>query len=166
MRLDKYNNPIYNSQDVFNLLYQGKADCLSKIYVDADTDLKKFEHASEILLTDCIPEILSIEEFDKHQQQQWFMPADYCPNLIEQIYEKCQTEEQTNRVSEELEAFIAHNMMDLLFYLKYLVDMFEEHNILWGVGRGSSVSSYVLFLIGIHQVDSLKYNLDWREFLR
>jgi DNA polymerase III alpha subunit len=94
------------------------------------------------------------------------MPEDYCPNLVEMLYGMCTTPEQTTRVSEELEAFIEHGMMDLLYYLKYLIDTLEENEILWGVGRGSSVASYVLYLIGVHKIDSLAYNLDWREFLR
>jgi DNA polymerase III alpha subunit len=53
-----------------------------------------------------------------------------------------------------------------LFYLKYLVDTLRENKILWGVGRGSSVASYVLYLIGVHKIDSLKYNLDIAEFLK
>ena len=69
-------------------------------------------------------------------------------------------------ISEELEAFIQHGMMDLLFYLKYLVDTLRDNNVVWGVGRGSSVASYVLYLIGVHRIDSMKYNLDWHEFLR
>jgi DNA polymerase III alpha subunit len=42
----------------------------------------------------------------------------------------------------------------------------KERNIVWGVGRGSSVASYVLFLIGTHKVDSVKYELDFNEFLK
>jgi DNA polymerase III alpha subunit len=42
----------------------------------------------------------------------------------------------------------------------------RANNIVWGVGRGSSVASYVLFLIGIHKVDSLYYDLPIEEFLR
>ena len=42
----------------------------------------------------------------------------------------------------------------------------HDKNVLWGVGRGSSVASYALFLIGVHKIDSVKYDLDWREFLR
>jgi DNA polymerase III alpha subunit len=42
----------------------------------------------------------------------------------------------------------------------------RKNKIVWGVGRGSSVASYVLFLIGIHKVNSLKYNLDIKEFLK
>jgi DNA polymerase III alpha subunit len=48
----------------------------------------------------------------------------------------------------------------------YLVDFMRENNIVWGVGRGSSVASYVLYLIGVHKVDSIQFDLDWREFLR
>ena len=57
-------------------------------------------------------------------------------------------------------------MLDLLFCLKYIVDTLRENNVVWGVGRGSSVASYVLYLLGVHKIDSIKYNLDWREFLR
>ena len=57
-------------------------------------------------------------------------------------------------------------MMPLLQWLKYLVDTCRANNIVWGVGRGSSVSSFVLFLIGVHKIDSIKYDLDWRDFLR
>jgi DNA polymerase III alpha subunit len=56
--------------------------------------------------------------------------------------------------------------MDLLKYLKYLVDTMRENKIVWGVGRGSSVASYALYLIGVHKVDSIKYQLDINEFLK
>jgi DNA polymerase III alpha subunit len=74
--------------------------------------------------------------------------------------------ENYQRLVEELEEFRARNMLPLLKVLKYLVDTFRKNNIVWGVGRGSSVASYALFLIGIHKIDSIKYNLDWHEFLR
>ena len=71
-----------------------------------------------------------------------------------------------NRVIEEYKAFSDLNMIPMLRYLIYLVDVMRENNVVWGVGRGSSVASYVLYLIGIHKVDSIKHNLDYREFLR
>jgi len=58
------------------------------------------------------------------------------------------------------------NLFNLLKYLKYLVDIMKENNIIWGVGRGSSVSSYVLYKLGVHKIDSMYYNLDVKEFLR
>jgi DNA polymerase III alpha subunit len=42
----------------------------------------------------------------------------------------------------------------------------RKNNILWGVGRGSSVASFVLYLIGIHRINSLFYNLPIEEFLK
>ena len=57
-------------------------------------------------------------------------------------------------------------MLDLLNYMIYLVDFMRENKIVWGVGRGSSVASYVLYLIGVHKIDSLYYDLDVAEFLR
>ena len=70
------------------------------------------------------------------------------------------------RVWEELDAYKERGMHDLLRYMIYLVDYMRENNIVWGVGRGSSVASFVLYLIGIHKINSIQYQLDWREFLR
>jgi len=47
-----------------------------------------------------------------------------------------------------------------------MVDNLRKRNVVWGVGRGSSVSSYVLFCIGINRIDPLKFNLDVGEFLK
>jgi DNA polymerase III alpha subunit len=62
--------------------------------------------------------------------------------------------------------FQERNLFDLLRYLKYLVDTLRANNMIWGVGRGSSVASYVLYLLGVHRIDSMFYDLDAREFLR
>jgi DNA polymerase III alpha subunit len=57
-------------------------------------------------------------------------------------------------------------MIIVLKAMKYLVDTFRENNIVWGVGRGSSVASYALYLIGVHKVDSVKYELPITEFFK
>jgi len=75
-------------------------------------------------------------------------------------------EEEYQRVVTELELFYQYNMIDLLKYVKYLVDTMRKNNIVWGVGRGSSVASYCLYLLGIHKINSLKFNLDIKEFLK
>ena len=41
-----------------------------------------------------------------------------------------------------------------------------QNQVIWGVGRGSSVASFVLYKLGVHKIDSLYYNLDVHEFLR
>jgi len=96
----------------------------------------------------------------------WFIPNDYCPNLVEFLYSQCETPEQTQRVDQELELFIKNGMYDLLHVMKYVVDTLRENNVVWGVGRGSSVASYVLHLIGVHKIDSIKYKLPIEEFFK
>jgi DNA polymerase III alpha subunit len=57
-------------------------------------------------------------------------------------------------------------LFDLLRYLTYLVEIMKSNSIIWGVGRGSSVASYVLYKLGVHRIDSMYYDLDPLEFLR
>ncbi len=96
----------------------------------------------------------------------WFIPKDYCPDLMLHLYDQCETEEQKRRVELELELFIKNGMYDVLHVMKYVVDTLRANNIVWGVGRGSSVASYVLYLIGVHKIDSIKYNLPIEEFFK
>jgi DNA polymerase III alpha subunit len=109
----------------------------------------------------------TIEEFDAANQQQWRMPPEYqSMDIAKWCLDQCSTQAQLQRVGQELMLFQDRNLFDLLRYLKYLVDTMRMHRVLWGVGRGSSVASYVLYVIGIHRVDSLYYNLDITEFLK
>ncbi len=99
-------------------------------------------------------------------KNKWFIPDDYYPNLTEMLYGMCETDEQRDRVSQELELFIKHGIYDVLHVMKYIVDTLRSNNVVWGVGRGSSVASYVLYLIGVHKIDSIKYNLPIEEFFK
>lgn len=171
MNINEYGAVIVNQDELFEAIYSGKIKKIENIFLD-DNCVEQFNSALRQnrdsfapLQQYTVPDE-SLEFFDEANQCTWFMPEDYCPNLVEMLYGMCTTEEQTNRVSQELELFIQHGMMDLLFYLKYLVDTMRENNIVWGVGRGSSVASYVLYLIGIHKIDSIKYGLDIKEFLK
>ena len=95
------------------------------------------------------------------------MPDEY-KQLDIQTYllSKTKNYEQKQRVEQEFAEFEARNMIPMLKFLVYMITELKHNNIMWGVGRGSSVSSYILYLIGVHKVDSLKYELDYKEFLR
>lgn len=109
----------------------------------------------------------SVPEFDAVNHNDWLMPEEYKQLDIAQILlDRCETPEQLQRVGQELLLYQQYNLFDLLRYLKYLVDVMHANKVIWGVGRGSSVSSYVLYLLGVHQIDSMYYDLDPREFLR
>jgi DNA polymerase III alpha subunit len=121
------------------------------------------------LVTWCFPESgnVSIPEFDTVQQQHWHMPEEYKQfDIAEYLLNLCNTQQELQRVGKELLLFQERNLFDLLRYLKYLVDVMTKNHVIWGVGRGSSVSSYVLYKMGVHQIDSMFYDLDASEFLR
>lgn len=69
------------------------------------------------------------------------------------------------RIKDELHVFYKLNLYDLLKTMVYLIDMFKKNKIVWGVGRGSSVSSYILYLLEVHDIDSVQYELDFDDFL-
>lgn len=171
MRINRYGTVYLDNEEIFDNIYFGNLKNLSNVVTDDKTSTQ-FNN-SKNLNKDNFEELKKyieleedIKKFDSLNQQNWFMPKNYCPNLIEQIYAKCKNEKEIDRVNQELDLFKKHNMLDLLFYLKYLVDVMKENNIVWGVGRGSSVASFVLYLIGIHKINSIKYNLDIKEFLK
>lgn len=169
MRLDSFSNPIFNDKDIFDALYQGYQFSDTNIpIVDLSDDIVKLEKLLGFEFVEPFDGKCTREEFDTVLQSDWFMPFDYKTMDIEEwIWSQCPPwDPEHQRVQEELEAYKARNMLDLLRWLKYFVDTCRAKNIVWGVGRGSSVASYVLFLIGVHKVDSIKYNLDWQEFLR
>jgi DNA polymerase III alpha subunit len=168
MQLDQYSNPIFEEKDIFDAIYQGYKFSNDPLIVKERTeDLINLENEiGTTFLLDSNLEI-SIEEFDALNQTNWFMPNEYKQyDIVDWLYCECKTIEQKDRVTEELKAFAERDMILLLKWLKYFVDTMTKNNIVWGVGRGSSVASYVLFLMGVHNIDSLKYNLDWHEFLR
>jgi DNA polymerase III alpha subunit len=171
VKINEYGQVIVNEQEAFEALYSGKIKTFEDILIDGN--IEQYNKARQ-LNADSIPKLESLIScpfdskglFDESNQCSWFMPGNYCPDLITSLYDMCKTQEQKDRVDQELTLFIEHNMFDLLFYLKYLVDTMRTNKVVWGVGRGSSVASYVLFLIGVHKIDSLKYNLDIHEFLK
>jgi DNA polymerase III alpha subunit len=96
----------------------------------------------------------------------WFIPNEYKEMDIEAfIVNKC-PKENYQRVVDELDLYKKHGMLDVLKAMKYIVDTLRANNVVWGVGRGSSVSSYCLYLIGIHKIDSVKYDLPISEFFK
>lgn len=169
MRLDKFNNPIFNEFDIFNILYQNKDVELSNLIVDITNELTQFEEITGITFQKPTVDLYSYtnEIFNKALQSNWFMPEEYY-NFDIQAYciSKCTTIQEQTRIFEELTEFNNRGMIPLLQWLKYFVDTCLEHNIIWGVGRGSSVASYVLYVLDVHAIDSIKYNLDWQDFLR
>ena len=173
MKIDRYGQVELTEGEAFNALYSGKLSSLNNIHIDNIQVIEQYNQSRQFN-ADSIPILEQLEKldidvkfFDESNQCDWFMPEE-CSKfpIVDWLYNQCTTEKERARVDEELLLFIQHGMFDLLFYLKYLVDTLRENKVVWGVGRGSSVASYVLYLIGIHKIDSLRYDLDINEFLK
>jgi len=169
IKINDYGDCVYSEDSVIEQLYQDPTLDISKITVDT----KLYNQALTKLQIDLpkLPEQIlrnqTVVEFDKQNYNAWYMPESY-ENIDVKTYllEKCNTEEERDRVLIEYKLFEQKGFTKVLKFLIYFVDVLRSNNIVWGVGRGSSVSSFCLFLIGIHKINPLFYNLDYREFLR
>ncbi len=150
-------------KDLVELLYQDKSGPLT---VDIGFLDKYVQGCNELgqepaFYAQSLPS--SIEEATKS----WYMPQEYFELDLEMFFaEKIKTVEEAHRVAEELSLFKERGLEPMLRFMIYLVHIMKENKIIWGVGRGSSVSSFLLYLVGLHQINPIKYDLDIKEFIR
>ena len=151
MKTDKLGIPRFSNKDLIDMIYTGHVDKCHVVLCDPSDDIDKFNEAmrDQYLpeLKQYIPIDVEQKDFDNALQSEWFMPDEYKDlNVFKYVLGKAETpcEEipHQERIWEELREYEAR------------------------VGRGSSVASYVLYLIGVHRIDSIQFDLDWREFLR
>jgi len=164
---------IFSENDVCDLIMQGRdISSLNRMLVDDTVNLEK-----AAVLLDCVPALINyntlndnnepLEDFDRRLQQTWHMPQQYKDmDIAQHILDLCKTDAELQRCGHELLLYQERNLFDLLRFLKYLVDTMTDNQVIWGVGRGSSVASYVLYKLGVHRIDSMFYELDVEEFLR
>jgi len=170
MKYDQYGQTYTDSRELCDLLYKNPTLDISLFQVEDSIEYNRSvaELHAELDLLDSYHNIdMSVEEFDRELQKNWRMPKEYKDlDIAAYVLGLCKEEHELQRVGEELMLYQERNLFDLLRYLKYLVDTLRKNNIVWGVGRGSSVASYVLFLIGVHKIDAIYYNLNIDEFLK
>jgi DNA polymerase III alpha subunit len=170
MKYDHLGVAYTSTNELCDLLYQNPDLDISKIFVedpDKYNDAVKTFYADLPILKLYHLDEADVEKYDVVNQSRWTMPDEYKDMDIAQwILDQCQTSEELQRVGQELLLFQERNLFPLLKQLKYIIDTWRANNIVWGVGRGSSVASYVLFLIGVHRINSMYYDLDITEFLR
>jgi DNA polymerase III alpha subunit len=144
-------------EDGIELLYRGRA-----LFNVPFEDIAQFNQYADSLEIEQIVD--NIEYSKKFNIPQHYLELDV-EQYIRDLVLNAEPHKQA-RVEAELDLFRTRNLFPVLQLLIYIVDTMRKHNLVWGVGRGSSVASYCLYLIGIHKIDSVKYNLDIREFLK
>jgi DNA polymerase III alpha subunit len=168
MKVDNFGQFILTETDVCELYLRDPARAASQILVEHALNISdELEIERTPRLVEYVETDETVEQFDRRMQGNWHMPEEYKTlDVAKYVLDLCETDAQRQRVGEELLMYLDRDLFPLLQYLKHLVDTMRKHNIVWGVGRGSSTSSYVLFLLGVHKIDSLYFDLDIKEFLR
>jgi len=170
MSYDEYGQQFLTEDELVKMIHINPELDIAKVLLDDP----RFFNASNSKMYAGYPTIqtymkpdCTIEEFDLKNQETWHIPEMYKEfDIVDYLVSLCTTEDQINRVAMELGLYDERNLIPLLQFLKYMIDTFRKNNVVWGVGRGSSVASYVLFLMGVHKTDSMLYELDVEEFLR
>jgi DNA polymerase III alpha subunit len=152
--------------------------------------ITKHGHVIGLCVDQLTPEIKSYNNLTDHKilvkdssiepefKLDWLMPDEFKTldieeYIVDRLYEVIDgydedsdfAKSRIHRVSLELMMYKLYGMHDILRLVVYIVSTFKDKNVVWGVGRGSSVSSYILYLLGIHDVDSVEYDLDISDFL-
>ena len=171
MKINMYGQAILSSDNLRELLLQGKN--IGHLNVVKDDDINLYEkYQGELLrqttiFLDAPQETLTFDDFHIQKSDEWVFPIKYQQiNVLAFLLDKCKTQQEIDRVNEEYLLYLDRDLVMLLRLFIFLVDHMRENKYIWGVGRGSSVSSYILYLIGIHRVNSLKYGFDIKDYLK
>jgi DNA polymerase III alpha subunit len=167
--LNSDNEIIINEDKLVELFLQGKQ--VHTVTMENTVSVDRYNQFCSLFLID---ENINVElpnngldKYNKELVDNWFMPDEYKKiNIIDHLLSKTKNEAEYQRVVTELTEFEERGLLSLLQYMMYFVELMRENDVVMGVGRGSSVASYVLYLLGVHKIDSIKYNLDYREFFR
>ena len=169
IKINDHGDVIFSEEDTIDLLYTDPDFNISKLYFN---DIDKYSQSLKELgidlpIINTAPQREAINDFDIKNINNWHMPEKYYQiNVLEWLLGKCQNDEEKMRVQMEYSLFEKKQFIKVLQFLIYFIDTLRANNIVWGVGRGSSVASFCLFLIGVHKINPLLYNLDITEFLR
>ena len=168
-KINDHGDVIFSEEDAIDLLYTDPSFDISKLYFN---DIEKYsaslkELGIDLPVINTVPKRETPSLFDKANCEKWHMPEKYYQiNVLQWLLDKCQTDEEKMRVQMEYDLFEKKNFIRVLQFLIYFTDTLRANDVVWGVGRGSSVASFCLFLIGVHKSNPLLYNLDITEFLR
>ena len=172
MKYDNFGQAYTSSTELCELLYKNPDINLGQFLVE-DYDKynwavkETFAEFAQVKEYHPLPDDYSADIFHNLKQNSWAMPDEYKQlDIAQWVLDKCSTQDELQRAGKELLLYQERELFPLLKQLKYIVDIWRENNIVWGVGRGSSVASYVLYLIGVHKINSIYYDLEIEEFLR
>lgn len=159
-RFDSNGLAYLTNQGIVELAYQNKLD--GALFEWQDSDSKR-DYQNICKYLDTWPFCNSTDA----SSRQWFTPQEYQDLDLEQyVLSRCKDQAQQKRAQDELAIIHKLQVQHIFKHLIYLVNLWRSRNLVWGIGRGSSVSCFVLYVIGLNKINPLDYDLDYREFFK
>ena len=179
MMVNEYGQVQFATQEVIDKFYAKEWESVD-VLLDQTNELNKFNEHCKHFEIDSMATIErptdDVLSFHAGLSSNWHMPKEYkemdvLAHLTQQLQEKTNANtEYTDYFVNELDAWNkfmgSKGSQDLFKFLHHLITTCRANDIVTGVGRGSSVSSLILYLLGVHYVDPVKYKLNYEEFLR
>ena len=169
IKINETGDCIFTEQDAIDLLYTNPDFDISKLFFELTEQYKNSikDTGLDLQQLQTVPKRSTPAKVDETNIANWYMPQKYYDlNVLEWLLNKCQNDTEKKRIQQEYLLFEKKKFIKVLQFLIYFIDTLRANNIVWGVGRGSSVASFCLFLIGVHKINPLQYDLNITEFLR
>jgi DNA polymerase III alpha subunit len=161
VKFDPTGTALLSKQGIIELAYQDRINDAVFFWQD-NTEKQQYESVCEYL--DNWP-------FQRAEPQpnnrNWFTPSEYQKiDLEKYILDRCKNTEEIARAKQELAYTKQLDSEHIFKHLIYLVDTWRAQNRVWGIGRGSSVSCFLLYAIGLNKINPLDYDIDCHEFFK
>jgi len=101
------------------------------------------------------------------EAHKWLVDVgDLREKIVDKMIERGLTgDEYISRVEEEI-GYLSEDDMDFLYAVSSAVERMREEGVEVGFGRGSSCASLILFVLGVHMVDPIKYGIPVSDFYK
>lgn len=133
----------------------GKDTSMHLVSESYDTDAYKLVYGADISG--------KIEDIQINPQNEKDQDFNQLLTMIENSDRLRNTDEEFDRIEIELDFFIRTNNINFLYGIIELINKFRKDGTVWGVGRGSACASYILYLLGVHDVDCIRYKIPFSE---
>jgi DNA polymerase III alpha subunit len=106
----------------------------------------------------------------------WHLPQEYreldlreylldtAAPIISERYSEIDQPIAIQRVVDELDEIYRRGLVEFVKTVIFVIDTFKKDGVVWGVGRGSSCASFILFILGLHSVDCIRLDIPMSEF--
>jgi len=179
MIVNEYGQVNFGTKEILEKFYTQEWQTVKGFMHNVDEMNKWNGHCTHFELApveQSVKPLQDINAYHKQMSNTWNMPKQYAEFdrvgyfSKELVRRSLNSQQYLDYLVDEIEAWSnimsTESATNLWRFLHYLIATCKENDIVTGVGRGSSVSSLVLFLLGVHAVDPVKYNLNYKEFLR